>query len=451
MIFTKFFELQDLHLFIAFIFKLIYLIELTNYNLKDGIISIQFMSYTKTIIRGVSWVSGLRIFTRIFSFLKIAILARILSPQEFGIFGIASLALVFVELLTETGVNVFIVQTKKNIEEYIDSAWIVSITRGIIISTILLIFSPIIASFFKAPSSLNVLYLISIAPFVRGFINPSTANFQKNLKFNVEFVLKGSVFAFDSIVSIFLALITHSVFSLVWGLIAGAVLELILSFIISKPRPKFKFKKLYLNEIFHKGKWVTVYGLLNYAGEQGDNVIVGKILGSSALGIYQMAYKISYLPISEISDVVNRVVFPVYTKIESDKTRLINAFKKTTLLISALSISLGFFIFIFPKEIVLIILGEKWITAVPILRILALYGVIRAIYGPSTALFLAVGKQKYITVMTFVRFLGLSLTIYPFIVMYGIIGAAYSVLFSVLVEIPVILHLIVRIFREKNR
>lgn len=407
------------------------------------------MGYTKDVIKGVFWVSAFRIFTRVFSLLKIIILARLLTPSQFGIFAIASLTLGFIELLTETGVNVFLVQSKRAIEEHIDSAWVVSIARGIIITLLLIILSPLIATFFKIPSALSVLLLVSTVPLIRGFINPSIVSLQKDLKFNYEFLFNGSVFVFDSLISIILAVITHSVFSFVWGLLAGVILQLILSFIFIKPTPKFKLNRNYINEIFHKGKWVTAYGIFNYIGEQGDNVAVGRLLGSASLGIYQLAYKISYLPISEISDVVNRVIFPVYTRIESDRLRLVNAFKRTTFLISILVIPISLFIFLFSSQIVSLLLGEKWIQAVPVLKVLSFYGIIRAVYGPSTALFLALGKQKYITAMTFVRFLGLALTIIPLVSVYGIIGASYSALFSTLIEIPLIVYFLYSILKQK--
>ena len=123
-------------------------------------------------------------------------------------------------------------------------------------------------------------------------------------------------------------------------------------------------------------------------------MIVGKILGISSLGLYQMAYKISIFPITEISDVVSKVVFPVYARIDRDRARLKKAFFKTLALISVLSISLGALFLIFTREVILFVLGETWIDILPFLKILILFGIIRGISGSTSALFFALNKQE---------------------------------------------------------
>jgi lipopolysaccharide exporter len=166
------------------------------------------------------------------------------------------------------------------------------------------------------------------------------------------------------------------------------------------------------------------------------------------LGIYSMAYNISTLPISEVTDVVGKVVFPVYAKIGGDIQRLKSAFIKSSLAISLSTIAIGGVIFLFPNQIISVVLGDKWLSAVPILKVLAVYGVLRAIFGSASALFLGVGKQKYVTNMTFMRFAGLVVTIYPFVKMFGLIGAGYSALISVIVEIPVITYYVLKVFKK---
>nr|MBI5456068.1 lipopolysaccharide biosynthesis protein [Candidatus Levybacteria bacterium] len=406
------------------------------------------MGYTRDAFSGTSWISSYKIFYRIVSFLRIAILARLLSPSQFGLFGIATLVLSFLETLTETGVNIVLVQVREKIEDFIDSAWVVSIIRGVLLFIIVLLSAPFVASFFNTPKAQEIIMLISLVPLIRGFINPAEVKFQKDLKFKYEFLFRSSIFLIDSMVAIFFIVFTHSVYGLVLGLLAGAVFELITSFVFIKPTPRFRFNKHYVSDILHKGKWVTSYGILGYFGDQGDNIAVGKLLGASSLGIYQMIYKISILPLSEISDAINRVVFPIYVKIADDKNRLQKAFFKTSFVISALTIALGTMIFIFPREIILIVLGDKWLSGVEVLRILSTYGVLRAISGSITPLFLAVKKQNYVTVMSFFRFIILAVTIFPLVIKFGIIGAGYAVLLSVFGEIPVVAYYTYKIFKK---
>jgi O-antigen/teichoic acid export membrane protein len=406
------------------------------------------MGYSGNVIKGISWMSGFRMFSRMLAFIKITVLARILTPSQFGIYGIATLVLAFLEMLTETGINIVLIQTREKIDEYVNSAWVVSIIRGIFISLCIVVATPFITSFFNTPNASSILLLISIVPLIKGFINPSEVKLQKDLKFHYEFWFRSSIFTVDAVISIIFALITHSVYSLVWGLIAGSLLEVLISFILIRPVPRLKINGGYFSEIFHKGKWVTIYGIFNYFAQQGDNIGVGKIVNASALGVYQMAYKLATLPISEVTDVVGKVVFPVYSIIGGDIHRLRLAFIKSTALIVMATLTMGMILFIFPKEIVLIVFGSKWLAAVPILKVLAVYGVLRAISGSASALFLGVGKQKYVTTMTFIRFLGLIVTVYPLTKTFGAVGASYSALFSVLVEIPVIIYFVSKILKK---
>jgi len=407
------------------------------------------MGYTKSAIKGVSWMTVLQTIIRVLTFFKIAVLARVFTPTQFGVYGIAALILALLEIMTETGINVILIQSKEAIEKYLDSAWVASILRGILICLGILISAPFIARFFNSPQSLGIIIMISLAPLIKGFINPAEIIFQKELKFKTELLFRTYIYLTDAIASIFFALVTHSVYSLVSGLIAAAIVEVILSFVLIEIKPKLRFDSNYLWEIFHKGKWVTGFSILNYFGENGDNIVVGKLLGTTPLGIYQMAYRLSITPITEISDVVNKVIFPIYSKIENDRKRLLSAFRKTLSVNSVGTILLGLAMLIFPKEIIAIILGSQWIGAANVLRVLALFGIVRAFLSPASVVLLATGNQKYLTLITFIRLLALMIVIFPMVHSFGIIGAGYSQLFSALISFPVIIFTLYKVFKKQ--
>ncbi len=406
------------------------------------------MGYLSHTIKGISWSGALRVAIRAISVLRVVILANLLSPNQFGLFGIATITLALLEVFLETGVNVFLIQEKSDIKKYIDSAWVVSIVRGFLMFGILVLATPFIAGFFKNNAAIGVLLLISVVPLLRGFINPSIVYFQKDIKFHKEFAYRVALFAVDTIFTIILAFLTHSVYSMVIGVIVSVIFEIYISFRFASPKPKLSFNPDYMKLIFHRGKWVTLFGIFSYVAQEGDTIAVGRLMNTTALGQYNMAYTVGTLPI-EASDVVNQVVFPVYTKIAHDKVRLFNAFMKTTLLLTFGTGFISLIIFLFAYPIVQI-LGTQWLPIIPALKLIAIYGVLRAIFGSASALFLAVEKQSYVSLMTFFRVLGLILTIVPLVTMYGLVGAAYSVIFSVIIEIPIILFLISKVFTGKS-
>lgn len=405
------------------------------------------MGYFRQALKGVSWVGAFRGFTRIIAFAKIAILARILLPEQFGLFGIATLFLAFLEILVETGINVFLIQEKKAIDKYINTAWTVSIIRGIIISLIIIISAPFVSSFFKSPQSLSLIYLISVVPLVRGFINPSIVKFQKELQFKREFWFRSSIFLFDASVAVIAALVIRSASSLILGLIAGAVLEVIMSFIFARPKAKLAIEVSRIKRIIGRGKWVTGAGIFQYAFRQGDDIIVGRLMGENSLGLYQVAYKISTLPISEVADVVSRVTFPVFSKIATDIKRIKIAFIKTILMVTAVVVPFGLIIFLFPTQLVTIILGVNWLEVVPALKILAIFGVLKAIQNSAYSVLLALEKQEYVTVITFASVLGLGISIIPLVNRYGIVGAGASAIIGTLVALPVAAYYLVKVLK----
>lgn len=407
------------------------------------------MGYQTHAIKGVSWITLLRIATRLLTFVRLAILGRLLTPAQFGYFGIAALLLSFLEILTETGINVFLVQEKKHIKEYINSAWVVSIVRGVILSLGILIAAPFIVTFFYAPDALSVIMLMALVPFIRGFINPAIISYQKDLLFHKEFRLRLSLFLVDAIVTILLAFLTRDAVSFVWGLIASAVLEVILSYVWIPLWPKLVLQYQQIKHIIKRGSWVTLTGIFSYFSENGDNIAVGKLLGTSSLGIYQVAYKFSTLPVSEITNVVNQVVFPVYTKFSDDKKRLWRAFIKVTLGSSVAAFFLGMVLFVFAEPIILLFMGEQWREAVPVVKILVIYGIARTIFGNFAPVFLSLGKQDYVAKMTFVRVIGLLVAIIPLVMLYGMVGAGYAMLLSIIVEIPIILYYSYSLFKQK--
>lgn len=392
----------------------------------------------------------LRGITRIIAFAKLAILARVLTPKDFGLFGIASLALALLEILSETGINAILIQEDSDIKDYIDSAWIVSILRGFLIAALLLIFAIPISTFFNSPESAGLLFLISTVPFLRGFINPAIVNFQKKLEFNKEFNFRLIVFTFDAVVTVFLALLIKSAESLIWGMIAGVVLEIILSWILVRPLPKLRIESVKVKKVLHRGKWITLAGIFDYLFHNIDDIVVGKLLNTATLGLYQVAYRISTLPITEGGEVVSKVVFPVYTKISGDKERLKKAYLKVLKSITLLMIPFGLFFIIFAEPFVLLFLGDKWLEIVPALKVLSIFGVIRAVSGSSSTLFLAVKKQEYITLVTLVSIVGLTLVVFPLVVKFGLLGAAYASLIGALVAVPFMFYFTRKVLYEKG-
>ena len=392
--------------------------------------------------------TGLEVITKAVAVGKIAILARILSPSQFGVYGVALLVLGLLEVLTETGINVFLIQEKDNPENYLDSAWVVSILRGILISLLILVSSPLVIWFFKTSQVANLLYLVAAVAFVRGFINPMEVVFQKKLEFMKVFIFQGGLYVLDALVAISFGIITHSESAMIISMLVAAIAEVILSFVIFKEKPKFNLEKEKVLKVIHSGKWITGAGVFSYIFQNIDNVVVGKFLGTTSLGFYQQSYTIAQLPVSGVAEIFNKVMFPVFVKMSDQITELKNAFYKSFLTIFSLAFVFGAVVILFAHPIILIFLGPKWLVIEPTLKVLAVFGVFKSILNSTYSLFLSLKMQKAIMLSEFFGILGMGIAIYPMVMKYGIIGAGYSTIIAVVCSFPVVIYNIQKIFHN---
>jgi O-antigen/teichoic acid export membrane protein len=404
------------------------------------------MGYFKDAFKGVGWMTAFRGSTRALAIIKIAILARLLSPSQFGVYGIALLVLGFLEVLTETGINIFLIQEKDDTQKYLDSAWFVSIIRGLLVSAIILASIPLVILFFHTPQVKPLLYIVAGVALVRGFINPMEVSFQKNLQFMKEFLLQGGLFFIDTLVAITVCLATRSEMSMVIGMLTAAIVEVILSFLIFKDRPKFSFDKEKFLKVMNRGKWITGTAIFTYAFQNIDNIIVGKFLGITPLGFYQQAYSISTLPVTEIAQIFNKVTFPVFVRLSDERARLRKAFFKTIGVILLIVSFFGFAILIFSKPLILIFLGSKWLTIEPVLKVLAIFAVFKSLLNFSYSIFLALKMQKTVMLSELFGIVGMGIAIYPMVMKYGIVGAGYSTIIAFICSLPVVIYSLKRIF-----
>lgn len=404
------------------------------------------------MVRGGFWVFSLRITTRLFGLVRTIILARLLAPADFGLFGIALLAMSALETFSQTGFNAALVQKKKDTKPYLDTVWTVQVVRGMLLFLIAFAIAPYVAVFFDATAAKPILQVIAFSVLLGGFGNIGVIYFQKELEFHKTFIYQLSGALADIGVAISAAFLLRSVWSLVFGLLAGNVVRLVLSYFIHPYRPRLAFNKQQFKELFGFGKWILGSTILTFLLGQGDDIFVGKLLGATALGFYQLAYRLSNMPATEYSHLIATVTFPAYSKLQDNIPKLKEAYLKVLQLSAFLAIPIGGGIFILAPEFTKIFLGEKWMPIVPAMQILALYGMLRAIGATTGVVFLAVGKPEISTKIKAAQLVLLAVLIYPLTARWGIAGAAiavtaYMVVFNV-VAVSKVLNIVKSDFKK---
>ena len=387
---------------------------------------------TGRVMRGGFWVLVTRFFTQVFYFGRLIILARLLSPHDFGLMGFAALSLNVLETFTQTGFYEALIQKKERTEQYVDAAWTILVGRGLFLSVILFVAAPLAASFFRAPEAVGLIRVFGLSAFISSLTNIGVMYFQKDLDFFKQFLFKFSEFFSIFAFSLALALVLKNAWALVLGSLAGTVAQLAVSYLIHPHRPRLNFDLPRIKDLFRYGRWVLGSDIVFFSVIKGNNIVVGRLLGSTMLGLFQQGQTISNTPATEISRTLSMVTFPAYAKLQDDPVRLKQAFLRVLGLISFLIFPLAFFTFVLAGDFTALFLGKPWLPMVPALQVLTLAGLFRALTGTAASLFYGVGKPGLETRGEVVRFLTLAVLIIPFTIWWGILGTAAATTASAL-------------------
>jgi O-antigen/teichoic acid export membrane protein len=387
--------------------------------------------------------------------IRLIILARILSPNNFGLMGIALLAMSALETFSQTGFAQALIQKKEKTEKYLDAAWTFMLIRNIALFAILFLGAPYIAYFFEAPEASLLMRVIGISLLfgssggIGGFANIGILYFQKELEFNKQFIYRLTGTLADFVVAVSSAIILKSIWALVFGLLAGNIVRFFVGYLIHPYRPRLNFDFDKARELYTFGKWILGSSVLVFLITQGDDIFVGKLLGVTMLGFYQMAYRISNMPATEITHVISQVTFPAYSKLQDNIPKLREAYLKTLQLTAFISIPLAGGIFILAPDFTKIFLGEQWMPMVPAMQVIALWGLSRSIAATTGPLFNGIGKPRINTWLQLAKLILIAIFIYPLTMLWDITGTALAVVAAALCIDPVCVYLVAKILQCK--
>lgn len=358
---------------------------------------------------------------------RLVVLARLLSPNDFGLAGIAVLTLATVDTFTQPNFDSALIQTKADIRPYLDSAWTIGVLRGIGASALIFLAAPYAGQFFRAPEAVPLVRAIAAALLVRSFTNVAAVYFRKELEFRKQFVWQFAGRVADFLVAVVAAWLLHNAWALVLAFVAYDAAKLALSYRLHPYRPRFAIDRARTRELFAYGKWLLGIGVIVFLIAQMDNALVGRLAGATMLGFYQLARRVSNVPASEIGQVISTVAFPAYSKIQDATPRLREGFLMALELTSVVALPVAGAIIVLAPEITAQVFGAKWLPAVGAIQILAVWGAIGALQATADPVLLAVGKPKKLTKYQAIQLVTLACLIYPLTSRWDIRGAALAV------------------------
>jgi O-antigen/teichoic acid export membrane protein len=279
----------------------------------------------------ISWKAIQHAGVKIIFLIRLVILARLLSPDDFGLLAISMVAIEVLMSITDFGMIPALVQRTDIDRNHYDSAWTVGVVRGLAIAGFVFLAAPLIADLFAEPRSAWIIRAVSFRPLIEASASIGVANLIRSLSFRPLAFIKLSEALANTVISIALAPYL-GVWALVAGSLIGPAVYLAVSYILVPHQPRLNFDRNAVGSLIRFGRWIFLTGLIAVAGSSVLRVVISRQLGTVELGLYFLSAKLAFLPAEIASEVIGDVSFPLYSRLQENLEKVTRAFQSLLLL-----------------------------------------------------------------------------------------------------------------------
>jgi O-antigen/teichoic acid export membrane protein len=344
------------------------------------------------LMSGSIWMIAMRWSMRLLGLVSTAILARLLTPEDFGLVAMSAIAVGFIEIFSQLGVELALIRHPNPQRRHYDTAWTFNILTGLFLGAVMVLVAPYAAAYFGEPRVEPVLWVLALAPLIKGAVNIGTLDFRKDLQFSKDFQFNFIPRIAAFFTTITLALVFRNYWALVIGTMMHGVYMLIVSFIIHPYRPWFSLQEH--RSLLPSSFWVVVKTMGDFVIAKLDQLIVVRSLGTEATGIYYLSAEISRIATFSTILPIGRALHPGYVKLIDEPERLASAYLKVFAFIVTIAASIGFGLSAVSKDFIAVVLGSQWSTVVPVIEILAVSQAAMAISISVSPLLQAAGNFR---------------------------------------------------------
>jgi O-antigen/teichoic acid export membrane protein len=352
------------------------------------------------IIVGGSWAIAVQVVERIIGLASIAILARLLTPDDFGVVAVAGTVVAAVELLSAFGFDWALVRQRDLTPDYLNSAWTLRVLFGLGTFVALALLGPVAADFYRLPPLRPVLVALGLASFLGSLENIGTVYFRRDFAFHKEFLLRVTTKVAGFVVAIPVAFVYRSYWALVVGMVVVRASSTVASYALHRFRPWPTLK--HTRELFGFSLWLLIGNIVDYCSTRFSSLYLGRVFGSHAAGLFSVAGDISQMPISGIAAPINRVAYSKYSEDIRANRSLTSAYLEISPLIWMVSLPLCGGTIAVASEIVRLLLGPKWQDAEAVVRLLTLGTALSLVTANTHYVYWALGRSKVVAMLSVV-------------------------------------------------
>lgn len=342
--------------------------------------------------RSAALMVAAQLLAKTFDFVAVIVLARFLTPADFGLVALATSVMLIANSLTEIPVVEALIRNERMEQEDIDSAFTLTVLRGLVIALALLAVAQPLAAVFDDARLRPILMVMALAPLIQGFSSPNIAHALKAVNYGVmaKAQLIGKTASF--VAMMVLAWLTHSYWALVAGLVANPAFTAIATHFMAPYRPRLSTRRF--GAIFAFAGWVTLSRMVFTLNQQMDRFFVGAILGKTKLGFYSMAGDLSSMATFMVATPITQPLFAAFSTMVRDPERLRSAYLRGQQILFTVVAPIGFLFAALAEPFVRLALGDKWLEAVPLIQWLAPAIALHLLIIPTQALTMAVNRPR---------------------------------------------------------
>ena len=362
------------------------------------------------MVRASAWAIALRWSVRGTGLISTIILARLLTPQDFGVVAMAMILVGALEIFSETGQQLALIRHPAPTRDHFDSAWTISILIGLILAVVIYLSAPAAGWYFGEPRAPIVVRVLALRALLGGFENIGVVMFRRELNFSREFqYLIYQKFA-SFVVTVSLAVALRNYWALVAGILVGRVATLCLSYGMNSFRPRVSFAKV--GEIWSFSIWLLIKHIGTYLATKLDEFFVGGMAGTAAMGRYNVANDVGSAPSNEFVAPVAAAMFPVMAKFQHEPAKLLDLYLRILAWMTVICTSTSAGVALVSDDIAVVVLGSQWTDASRLIAWLALAAGVSGITNSSYGVFEIGGMPRLSARMQWTR-LALLLLVFP--------------------------------------
>jgi len=321
------------------------------------------------MLRGSAWMIGLRWAVRLIGVISTVVLARLLTPDDFGVVAIAMIVVGMFEMLSDTGQGAAIIRHRDPTRDHYDTAWTIYVGVGFAIGAAIFLIAPLTSVYFHDERSVLVMQCLSVRAVLSGLENIGVLDFKRDLQFGSVFGYTFYARVFSFVVTISLAFLLRNYWALVAGILSGQLARTVLSYAMHPYRPRLSIAKM--SDIFSFSIWIFIRSIGTYLQRQVDAIAVGGAAGTATMGRYTVAKDLAASPTEEIVAPMVTVLFPVMAKYSHDLMQLRELYLRAVGWSWIIGVSTGLGLWLVAPDLVPLVLGSKWISITPFIGWLA--------------------------------------------------------------------------------